>query len=134
MSKENENLLPDEYWNELTQEEIESLQSAADEMEQYLSHPVDEWIELDESYYEHLRERFKKGPDEIGPRQSKLFQNKFIPVQMMVIPAGRQYNGEEMVQYFHIITEDLELGECNGSYELVTKKDLEEKFNIKYNN
>jgi hypothetical protein len=26
------------------------------------------------------------------------------------------------------------LGECNGSYELVTKKDLEEKFNIKYNN
>ena len=134
MSKENENLLPDEYWNELTQEEIESLQSAADEMEQYLSQPADEWIELDEAYYEHLRERFKKGPDEIGPRQSKLFQNKFIPVQMKVIPAGRQRNGEEMVQYFHIITEDLELGECNGSYELVTKKDLEEKFNIKYNN
>jgi len=53
---------------------------------------------------------------------------------LMVIPAGRQHNGEEMVQYFHIITEDLELGECNGSYELVTKKDLEEKFNIKYNN
>ena len=57
-----------------------------------------------------------------------------MPVQLMVIPAGRQHNGEEMVQYFHIITEDLELGECNGSYELVTKKDLEEKFNIKYNN
>lgn len=134
MSKENENLLPEEYWNELSQEEMEALQSAADEMEGYLSQPADEWTEMDDVYYEHLRERFKKGPDEIGPRQFKQFQNAFLPIQMMVIPAGRQHNGDEVVSYFHTLTEDMELGECNGSYELVTEKELEEKFNIKYNN
>jgi len=88
---------------------------------------------MDDVYYEHLRERFKKGPDEIGPRLFKQFQNAFLPIQMMVIPAGRQHNGEEVVSYYHILTEDMELGECNGSYELVTEKELEEKFNIKYN-
>lgn len=134
MSEQNENLIPEEYWNEVSQEEMEALQSAADEMERYLSQPVDEWNEMDESYYQHLRERFKKGEDEIGPRQFKQYQNKFLPIQMMVIPAGRQHNGEEMVQYFHTITEDMEVGECNGSYELITESELDEKFNIKYNN
>lgn len=134
MSEQNENLIPEEYWNEVSQEEMEALQSAADEMEQYLSQPMDEWNEMDESYYQHLRERFKKGEDEIGPRQFKQFQNAFLPIQMMVIPAGRQHNGEKMVQYFHTITEDMEGGKCNGSYELITETDLEEKFNIKYNN
>ena len=134
MNNENENLIPDDYWNELSQEEMEVLQSAADEMEHYLSQPMDEWNELDESYYEHLRQRFKKGPDEIGPRKFKQFQNKFLPIQMMLIPAGRQHNGEEIVQYFHIITEDMVVGECRGSYDGVTETELEEKFNIKYNN
>ena len=134
MSEHKDNLIPEEYWNEVSQEEMEALQSAADEMEQYLSQPVDEWDEMDESYYQHLRERFKKGEDEIGPRQFKQYQNKFLPIQMMVIPAGRQHNGEEMVQYFHTITEDMEVGECNGEYLLLTESELEEKFNIKYNN
>lgn len=137
MSKENENPIPDEYWNDgdtPSMEEMEALQAAADEMEAYLSQPTNEWSEMDDAYYDHLRERFQKGPDEIGPRQFKQFQNAFLPIQMMVIPAGRQHNGEEMVQYFHTITEDMEEGECNGSYELLTEKELEEKFNIKYNN
>ena len=137
MSKGNENPIPDEYWNDgdtPSMEEMEALQAAADEMEAYLSQPTNEWSEMDDAYYDHLRERFQKGPDEIGPRQFKQFQNAFIPIQMMVIPAGRQHNGEEMVQYFHTITEDMEEGECNGSYELLTEKELEEKFNIKYNN
>lgn len=134
MSNENENLIPEDYWNELTQEEKDVLASAASEMEEYLSQPTDEWHEMDEAYYQHLRQRFGKGEDEIGPRQFKQYQNAFLPIQMMVIPAGRQHNGEEMVQYFHTLTEDMELGECNGSYELVTESELEEKFNIKYNN
>ena len=137
MSKGNENPIPDEYWNDgdtPSMEEMEALQAAADEMEAYLSQPTNEWSEMDDAYYDHLRERFQKGPDEIGPRQFKQFQNAFLPIQMMVIPAGRQHNGEEMVQYFHTITEDMEEGECNGSYELLTEKELEEKFNIKYNN
>ena len=134
MSNENENLIPEDYWNELTQEEKDVLASAASEMEEYLSQPVDEWHEMNEVYYQHLRQRFGKGEDEIGPRQFKQYQNAFLPIQMMVIPAGRQHNGEEMVQYFHTLTEDMELGECNGSYELVTESELEEKFNIKYNN
>ena len=136
MSKENENPIPEEYWNDgdvASMEEMEALQAAANEMEEYLSQPTDEWNEMDEVYYDHLRERFQKGPDEIGPRQFKQFQNAFLPIQMMVIPAGRQHNGEEVVSYYHILTEDMELGECNGSYELLTEKELEEKFNIKYN-
>ena len=136
MSKGNENPIPDEYWNDgdnPSMEEMEALQAAANEMEAYLSQPANEWSEMDDVYYDHLRERFQKGPDEIGPRQFKQFQNAFLPIQMMVIPAGRQHNGEEMVQYFHTITEDMEEGECNGSYELLTEKELEEKFNIKYN-
>lgn len=137
MSKGNENPIPDEYWNDgdiPSKEEMKSLQAAADEMEAYLSQPTNEWSEMDDVYYDHLRERFQKGPDEIGPRQFKQFQNAFLPIQMMVIPAGRQHNGEEMVQYFHTITEDMEEGECNGSYALLTENELEEKFNIKYNN
>jgi len=135
MSKENENPIPEEYWNagDVSQEEMEALQAAANEMEEYLSQPTDEWSEMDEAYYEHLRERFKKGPDEIGPRLFKQFQNVFLPIQMMVIPAGRQHNGEEVVSYYHTLTEDMELGECNGSYALLTEQELEEKFNIKYN-
>ena len=135
MSKEKETPIPEEYWNtdDVSQEEMEALQAAANEMEAYLSQPTDEWNEMDEMYYEHLRQRFQKGPDEIGPRQFKQFQNAFLPIQMMVIPAGRQHNGEEVVSYYHTLTEDMEVGECNGSYELLTEKELEERFNIKYN-
>ena len=120
--------------SDVSLEEIEALQAAADEMEEYLSEPQNEWSEMDDAYYAHLRERFDKSEDEIGPRQFKHFQNAFLPIQMMVIPAGRQHNGEEVVSYYHILAEDMEAGECNGSHELLTEQELESKFNIKYNN
>ena len=41
--------------------------------EEYLNY--DEWEEMDNDFYEHLRERFQKGPDEIET-QWKSFQNK----------------------------------------------------------
>ena len=53
---------------------------------------------------------------------------------MIVIPAGKQLSGEEITQYFHIISEDLEVGECNGSHELITETELENKYNIIYFN
>lgn len=134
MSEHEDNLIPEEYWNEVSQEEMEALQKAADEANEYLEQPIDEWDEMDDTYFEALREKFKKGKDEIGQRQFKTFMNRSIPIWMMVMPAGRQHDGEKMVQYFHTITEDMESGECNGSYELITETDLEEKFNIKYNN
>jgi hypothetical protein len=134
MSNKSENLIPNEYWNELSQNEINAIHDAANEMNQYLDEPALEWDEMNEVYYQHLRERFGKSKDEIGPRQFKQFQNSYIPLQIIVIPAGRQHNGENMVQYFHTIIEDLEDGECNGIYELITEEDLEKKFNIKYNN
>ena len=120
--------------SDVSQEEIEALQAAANEMEEYLSEPPNEWCEMDDTYYTHLRERFGKGVDEIGPRTFKQFQNDFLPIQMMVIPAGRQHNGEEVVSYYHVLAEDMEAGECNGSHELLTEQELESKFNIKYNN
>ena len=69
----------------------------------------DEWDEMNEEFYSHLRERFDKGPDEIGPRLWKSYQNKLIPMQLMVIPA-RQHDGGKMVQWFHTIVEDLHNG------------------------
>jgi hypothetical protein len=137
MSKHTENTVPDMYWNEISQterEDAEMLRASADELERYLSQTDNEWMLMDNEYYSHLRERFKKGPDDIGPRQFKQFQNQFLPLQIMVIPAGRQHNGEAVVHYFHTIIEDMEYGDCNGVYELITEADLEEKFNIKYNN
>jgi len=92
------------------------------------------WVEMDEDYFNELRERFEKGPDEIGPRQFKTYINNDLPIYMIVIPAGKQHNGDESVQYFHTIVEDLELGECNGSYGLITETELENKYNIIYFN
>jgi len=134
MNDSGDNLIPDDYWNSVSQEEMEALQKAADEANAYLEQSLDEWDEMNDDYYNHLRERFKKNDGEIGPRQFKQFQHSTLPIQMIVIPAGRQHSDDGVVSYYHTITEDLQVGECNGSYELLTEKELEEKFNIKYNN
>ena len=133
MDKHEENLIPSDYWDELSDSDKETLMNAMAEAEEFLMNTV-EWQEMDEAYYAHLRERFDKGPDEIGPREFKSFKSINLPLWMMVIPAGKQHDGEKMVQHFHTITEDLEDGQVNGAYELVTEQTLEEKFNIKYNN
>jgi hypothetical protein len=132
MSKE-ENTVPSDFWSQLSESEMDSMAKAMEEanveFEKY-----DEWNEMDEAYYSNMRERFSKGPDEIGPRVWKSYQNKNIPIQLMVIPAGRQHDGEVMVQWFHTIVEDMQLGECNGEYELITEHQLTEKYNINFNN
>ncbi len=90
------------------------------------------WVEMDEDYFADLRKRFNASADEIGPRKFKTFINKDLPIYMIVIPAGRLHNQDKVVQYYHTIVEDLHLGECNGSYELVTEDDLISKYNINY--
>ena len=132
MSKK-DNLVPPDFWSELSDSEKESMAKAMDEANEEFQN-YDEWDEMNETYYSHLRERFGKGPDEIGPRIWKSYQNRMIPMQLMVIPAGRQHDGEAMVQWFHTIVEDMQLGECNGEYELITETQLSEKYNINFNN
>jgi len=117
------NIIPDEYLNELL---------AVDK--KYTN--KHEWEEMNDSYYVNLRGRFNKGPNDIGPRDFKTFKGNGIPVWLIVIPAGSQSlssNPSVMTQHFHTIYEDMELGECNGSYKLITEEELETKFNIKYN-
>ena len=131
-----ENQIPEDYWNQLSDTDKELMANGLTEAEDYLSNNQ-EWQEMDDTYYTQLRERFAKGADEIGPRNFKTYISKGIPIWMMVIPAGKQAlteNPSVMVQHFHTICEDMELGECNGSYELITEAELESKFNIKYNN
>ena len=135
MSKDllKDNPIPDDFWNELSDDEKSALTKAQSEAsEEYQNY--DEWKEMNEDYFQHLRQRFDKGVDEIGPRITKSYQNKFLPLQMMVIPAGRQHDGESMVQMFHLIVEDMEKGECNGEYSLISETELTEKYNINFNN
>ena len=67
MSEEQNNLIPDDYWSQFSPEEMEAIQQAMDDAnDAYFA-----WDEMDDQYYDHLRDRFKKGPDEIGPRQFK---------------------------------------------------------------
>lgn len=129
----NKNPIPEEYFNEpLSQEQMEGLAAAAEEAEQYLQAMV--WTEMDESYFEALRVKLNKGEDEIGPRQFKSYKlTDGSPYYLMVIPAGKQHNGEKMVAYYHTILEDMEWGECNGEYKLVSESELSEIFNINYN-
>lgn len=135
MSKDlkNENLIPTDFWDELSESEKDAMAKAMEEANEEFSN-YDEWDEMNEDFYSHLRERFGKGPDEIGPRLWKSYQNKMIPMQLMVIPAGRQHDGGKMVQWFHTIVEDLQHGECNGEYALITETELLEKYNINFNN
>lgn len=134
MSEEQEhNLIPDDYWHQLTEQEQAELQKLYDEMPHIESVPAN-WEEMDEAYFQMLRDRFNKTESEISQRKFKTYINSDFPFWLMVMPAGKQHNGEEMIQYFHTIIEDMEWGECNGEYLLVTEAQLEEKFNIKYNN
>ena len=48
---------------------------------------------------------------------------------IVVIPAGKQYNGEEYVQYYHTISEDYHDNGPNGQYKLVDEQELNEMLN-----
>lgn len=125
--------VPEDFWTLLSTEEKEALAKAQEEASKEFD-GYDEWDEMNEDYFNHLRQRFNKGPEEIGPRFWKSYHNKNIPIQLMVIPAGRQHDGESMVQWYHTIVEDMQLGECNGEYELISESQLTEKYNINFNN
>ena len=77
MSKDlkNENLIPTDFWDELSESEKDAMAKAMEEANEEFSN-YDEWDEMNEDFYSHLRERFGKGPDEIGPRLWKSYQNK----------------------------------------------------------
>jgi hypothetical protein len=128
-----ENLIPNDYWNELSDAEKEAMAKAIDEAEEFFLQNPEQWDEMDEAYYEGMRARFGKGPDDIGPRQFKTYMNRNMPIWMFVMPAGRQHNGENFVGYYHVIAEDMEHGECNGAYSLMTETELKNKYNITYN-
>lgn len=127
-----ENLIPNDYWNELSDEERDAMAKAIAEAEEEFNKHMEEWDEMDDAYYERLRERFGKGPESIGPREFKTYMNRGIPIWLFVMPAGRQHDGESFVTYYHVIAEDMEHGECNGDYTLLSESELEAKFNIKY--
>jgi hypothetical protein len=47
--------------------------------------------------------------------------------------AGKQHDGEKMVQFYHTIFQDYHLGEPNGEYKLVDETELFEMLNTNYN-
>ena len=118
----------------LTEEEKIALDRAAAEADVEYYNNGYSWTEMDDGYYEMLRKQHNVGEDKIGPRNFKTFIMPEAALYIMVIPAGKQHDGEKTTQYYHTIIEDLQFGECNGSYDLVTEETLFEKFNIKYNN
>ena len=67
----------------------------------------DEWDEMNEEFYSHLRERFGKGLNEIGHRLWKSYQNKMIPMQLMVIQVQtmvvRWFNGFILLWKIYIL-------------------------------
>ena len=53
--------------------------------------------------------------------------------EYIVLPAGKQHDGKEMVQFYHTIFQDYHLGEPNGEYKLVDETELFEMLNTNYN-
>lgn len=53
--------------------------------------------------------------------------------EFLVMSAGKQHDGEKMVQFYHTIFQDYHLGEPNGEYKLVDETELFEMLNTNYN-
>ena len=114
------NPIPDDFWNELSDKEKESLAKAQEEADIEFQN-YDEWTEMDESFYQHLRERFDKVLRRDWTTYSKNISKQISSNPNDCYPCRRQHNGEEMVQMFHIIVEDLEGKDCNGEYFLTIR-------------
>ena len=111
---------------------MDEIKKVADECQEFLfSDSL--WVEMDDAYFKTLRAQYGKDETEIGPRKYKTYINSEMPIYIILIPAGKQHDGNRAIQYFHMIVEDFELGQCNGSYELIDEDKLFHKFNIKYN-
>ena len=53
--------------------------------------------------------------------------------EFIVIPAGKQHDGKEMVQFYHTIHQDYREGGPNGVYKLVDEVQLFDMLNTNYN-
>ena len=53
--------------------------------------------------------------------------------EFLVMSAGKQHDGKQMVQFYHTIFQDYHLGEPNGEYKLVDETELFEMLNTNYN-
>ena len=53
--------------------------------------------------------------------------------EIIVVPAGKQHDGEKMVQFYHTIFQDYHSGGPNGNYKLVDEIELFEMLNTNYN-
>lgn len=53
--------------------------------------------------------------------------------EFIVIPAGKQHDGKEMVQFYHTIHQDYHEGGPNGVYKLVDEVQLFDMLNTNYN-
>jgi hypothetical protein len=53
--------------------------------------------------------------------------------EFLVMSAGKQHDGEKMVQFYHTIFEDYHSDGPNGSYKLVDETELFEMLNTNYN-
>lgn len=61
------------------------------------------------------------------------FQDHGSNYELLVMSAGKQHDGEKMVQFYHTIFEDYHSGGPNGSYKLVDETELFEMLNTNYN-
>ena len=53
--------------------------------------------------------------------------------EIIVMAAGKQHDGEKMVQFYHTIFQDYHSGGPNGDYKLVDEIELFEMLNTNYN-
>jgi len=53
--------------------------------------------------------------------------------EFIVLPAGKQHDGKEMVQFYHTIHQDYHAGGPNGVYKLVDEVQLFDMLNNNYN-
>ncbi len=62
-------------------------------------------------------------------REITSYQDQSDNFCIVVIPAGKQHNGETYVQYYHTISEDYHDVGPNGTYKLVDEFELEQMLN-----
>jgi len=65
---------------------------------------------------------------------AKMYQDQGENYGIIVVPAGKQHNGERMVQYYHTVLEDFHWVGPNGQYKLVDEFELNEMLNTNYIN
>jgi hypothetical protein len=53
--------------------------------------------------------------------------------ELIVIPAGKQHDGDEMINFYHTIYQDYHDGGPNGEYRLVDSAELFNMLNTNYN-